>query len=583
MRPILEIADLDIAIAGRRVVRDLSLSIAPGETMALIGESGSGKSMTAAAVMGLLPRGARIAEHSRLRFDGVPLSPEDEAAMRPLRGRAMSMVFQDPMSCLNPFMVVAGQIDEALQRLGAGNGRQRRARMLELLGLVELPDPAVLARRYPHELSGGQQQRVMLAMALAAEPRLLIADEPTSALDATVQAEILGLLKSLQRKLGNALLFITHDLAAAAQLAHRIVVMRAGRVVEYGPAAVVLGDPREEYTRKLVSTRRMLAAPPPGRPEARAVDPALRIEGLVHDYPARRLFGRPFRSLHGVSLTIAPGETLGILGESGSGKSTLARLAIGLARSGAGEIALFGTSIAQRARLDRALRRRCQIIFQNPYGALNPRLTIEAAMREPLELLGLSGRDDRVRIEAALVDVGLGGEHLARYPHQLSGGQRQRVCIARALLSEPELLICDEIVSALDATVQMQVIAMLKALQAKRGFAMMFVGHDIEIVRWVSDRIAVMHRGRIVEQGPAAAIVTAPQAPYTQMLMAATLGSVVWPVPAGTSEGYDFECPIPGTEPMSGGGANARSLGPIKDEDVLGHATAAAIDGEDAA
>lgn len=227
--------------------------------------------------------------------------------------------------------------------------------------------------------------------------------------------------------------------------------------------------------------------------------------------------------------------------------------------------------------------RRCQIIFQNPYGALNPRLTIEAAMREPLELLGLSGRDDRVRIEAALVDVGLGGEHLARYPHQLPGGQRQRVCIARALLSEPELLICDEIVSALDATVQMQVIAMLKALQAKRGFAMMFVGHDIEIVRWVSDRIAVMHRGRIVEQGPAAAIVTAPQAPYTQMLMAATLGSVAWPVPAGTSKGCDFECPIPGIEPMSGGGANARSLRPIKDEDVLSHATAAAVDGEDAA
>jgi len=204
-------------------------------------------------------------------------------------------------------------------------------------------------------------------------------------------------------------------------------------------------------------------------------------------------------------------------------------------------------------------------------------------MREPLELLGLSGRDDRVRIEAALVDVGLGGEHLARYPHQLSGGQRQRVCIARALLSEPELLICDEIVSALDATVQMQVIAMLKALQEKRGFAMMFVGHDIEIVRWVSDRIAVMHRGRIVEQGPAAAIVTAPQAPYTQMLMVATLGSVAWPVPAGTGEGYDFECPVPGIGPMSGGDANARSLRPIKDEDVLGHATAAAVDGEDAA
>jgi peptide/nickel transport system ATP-binding protein len=471
--------------------------------------------------MGLLPPGARIGDRARLRFDGELLAPEDDAAMRPLRGRAMSMVFQDPMSCLNPFMTVAGQIDEALQRLGAGAGRQRRARLLELLAMVELPDPEAIARRYPHELSGGQQQRVMLAMALAAEPHLLIADEPTSALDATVQAEILALLKNLQRRLGNALLFITHDLAAAAELAHRIVVLQAGRAVERGPAAVILGDPREAYTRKLVSTRRMLATPPRTPPASRASEPVLRIEGLVHDYPARRLFSQPFRSLDGVSLTIAPGETLGILGESGSGKSTLARLSIGLARPSGGEVTLFGTPIARLLRLDRALRRRCQIIFQNPYGALNPRLSIESAMREPLELLGLSGPGDRARIEAALGDVRLGPEHLARYPHQLSGGQRQRVCIARALLSEPELLICDEIVSALDATVQMEVIAMLKALQARRGFAMMFVGHDIEIVRWVSDRIAVMHRGRVVEQGPAAAIVEAPSEPYTQRLMAA--------------------------------------------------------------
>ncbi|CEJ14738.1 Glutathione import ATP-binding protein GsiA [bacterium YEK0313] len=526
MRPLLDIVDLDIAIAGRPVLRGLSLSVAPGETVALIGESGSGKSMTAAAVMGLLPPGARIAARSRLSFDGRPLSPGDDAAMRPLRGRAMSMVFQDPMSCLNPFMTIAGQIDEALQRLGAGGRRQRHVRILQLLALVELADPAAMARRYPHELSGGQQQRVMLAMALAAEPRLLIADEPTSALDATVQAEILKLLKSLQQRLGSALLFITHDLAAAAALAHRIVVMQAGRAVEDGPAATVLDQPRETYTRQLVATRRMLAAPPPAHAGRRAAEPVLRIDGLVHDYPARRLFGRPFRSLDGVSLAIAPGETLGILGESGSGKSTLARIAAGLLRPGAGEVTLFGMPIAGTVRLDRALRRRCQIIFQNPYGALNPRLSVEAAMREPLHLLGLSGGGDRARIEAALADVGLGGEHLARYPHQLSGGQRQRVCIARALLSEPELLICDEIVSALDATVQMQVVALLKTLQARRGFAMMFVGHDIEIVRWVSDRIAVMHHGRIVEDGPAAAIVAAPRAPYTQKLMAAMPGPI---------------------------------------------------------
>lgn len=520
MRPILDIADLDITIAGRRVVRDLSLTIAPGETLALIGESGSGKSMTAAAIMGLLPPGAQIGERARLRFDGELLAPQDEAAMRPLRGLAMSMVFQDPMSCLNPFMTVAGQVDEALRRLGGEAAAPRRARLLELLSMVELDDPEMIARRYPHELSGGQQQRMMLAMALAARPRLLIADEPTSALDATVQAEILALLKSLQRSHGNALLFITHDLTAAAELAHRIVVMQAGRVVERGPTATILRDPCEDYTRRLVSTRRLLASPPLGSPPKPDAQPVLQIVELVHDYPAKRLFSRPFRSLHGVSLSIAPGETLGVLGESGSGKSTMARLAIGLARPTTGSVRLFGTEIAGLSRLDRSLRRRCQVIFQNPYGALNPRLTIEAAMREPLELLGLSDAGDRARITAALEDVRLGPEHLSRYPHQLSGGQRQRVCIARALLSEPELLICDEVVSALDATVQMQVVAMLKALQARRGFAMMFVGHDIEIVRWVSDRIAVMHRGRIVEEGPAMAIVEAPREPYTQKLMA---------------------------------------------------------------
>jgi peptide/nickel transport system ATP-binding protein len=520
MSSLFDVQSLEILFGSHRIVDGLSFSLAPGETVALIGESGSGKSMTAAAILGLLPPEMTIGRNSRVMFKGERIDPLDEASMAPHRGRTMSIVFQDPMTCLNPFMTVGAQIDESLRRIGIQGTSARRARLLELIRLVELPDPPVLAARYPHQLSGGQQQRIMIAMALAAEPDLLIADEPTSALDATVQAEILALLKRLQAKLGNAMIFITHDLAAAADLADRIVVMQRGRAVEQGDVAHILRNPTDAYTRTLVSTRTMLTTQSSEQPHGSQT--VLAVENVVYDYPVKSLFSRPFRALHGVSTRIRAGETLGVLGESGSGKSTLAKLVVGLATPVSGEIALFGEPLSpNRFRLTREQRRRCQIVFQNPYGVLNPRLTIEQAMREPLELLGLSRADDRARLEAALHDVKLGPEHLGRYPHQLSGGQRQRVCIARALLSEPDLLICDEIVSALDATVQMQVLRMLKDLQAKRGFAMMFIGHDIEIVRWVSDRIAVMRGGTIIEQGSASQIVTAPRESYTRALMSA--------------------------------------------------------------
>jgi len=520
MTALLTVRGLDIRLGARRIVEGISFSLDKGRTIALIGESGSGKSMTASAVMGLLPPGMTLSERSGICLKGRRLDPLDEAAMAPHRGRTISVVFQDPMSCLNPFMKAGAQIEEALRRIGMREASARRARILELIGLVELPDPPAIAGRYPHQLSGGQQQRVMIAMALAAEPELLIADEPTSALDATVQSEILALLKRLQAKLGNAMIFITHDLAAAADLADEVIVMHRGRAVEQGPVAAILRTPQDPYTRALVSTRAMLAEPPSEHRHGPEV--ALAIDDIVYEYPAQSLFAKPFRALHGVSTRIEAGGTLGILGESGSGKSTLAKLVTGLAAPVSGEITLFGEKLSpNRFRLTREQRRRCQIVFQNPFGALNPRLTIAQAMREPLELLGLSGPDDRAKLEAALRDVKLGPEHLGRYPHQLSGGQRQRVCIARALLSEPELLICDEIVSALDATVQMKVLETLKDLQAKRGFAMMFIGHDIEIVRWVSDRIAVMRHGRIVEQGEAGEIVEAPREPYTRALIAA--------------------------------------------------------------
>jgi peptide/nickel transport system ATP-binding protein len=519
-RPVLEVRTLEVLFRERRLGDGLSFSIGAGRTLALIGESGSGKSLTAAAIMGLLPPGIALSPRSFIAFDGSPL-PSEEAKMRALRGRELSMVFQDPMSCLNPFMTAGAQVEETLTRLRMPGKAARRRRIRELFELVELPDPARLALRYPHELSGGQQQRVMLAMALAAEPKLLIADEPTSALDATVQAGILALLQRLQAKLGNAILFITHDLAAAAQLAHAIVVMRAGRAVEQGPTEEILARPSQPYTRELVSTRRMLQVPPAAAPNAEP-GPVLVIEDLTYNYPARRLFDHSFRALTSVSLRLAAGETLGILGESGSGKSTLARIVVGLARPVSGEVVLFGESLADRGyKLSRDLRPRCQIVFQNPYGALNPRLTVEQAMLEPLELLRLGGADCRERLEQALEDVNLGAELLRRYPHQLSGGQRQRVSIARALLSNPELLVCDEIVSALDATIQMHILQTLKALQRKRGFAMLFIGHDIEIVRWVSDRIAVMHRGHVVEEGLAGRIVDDPQDAYTRRLVAA--------------------------------------------------------------
>lgn len=441
MTPLLDVRNLEILLGSRRIVDGLSFSITPGETVALIGESGSGKSMTAAAILGLLPSGMTIGRNSAIMFKGERINPLDEAAMIPHRGRTMSIVFQDPMSCLNPYMTAGAQIDESLHRIGIRRAAARHARVLELIRLVELADPPAIAARYPHQLSGGQQQRIMIAMALAAEPELLIADEPTSALDATVQAEILALLKRLQAKLGNAMIFITHDLAAAAALANRIIVMQRGRAVEQRAVARILHDPTDAYTRTLVSTRTMLTTQPCAQP--RGAQTVLAIEDVAYDYPTKSFFSRRFRALHGVSTSIKAGETLGILGESGSGKSTLAKLVVGLAAPTSGEITLFGESLsANRFRLSREQRRRCQIIFQNPFGALNPRLTVEQAMREPLELLGLSRSDDRARLETALHDVQLGAEHLGRHPHQLSGGQRQRVCIARALLSDSDLLIC---------------------------------------------------------------------------------------------------------------------------------------------
>jgi peptide/nickel transport system ATP-binding protein len=521
--PVLALRNLVIANGARRLVDGVSLTLERGRTLGIIGESGSGKSLTALAIIDLLPEGLAIDPASTIEIDGVALPRRDERAMRALRGSKVAIVFQDPMACLNPFMRIGAQIDEVLAKLG--QARSLRVRRIEdLLREVDLPDPAALARRYPHELSGGQQQRVMIAMALAGEPDLLIADEPTSALDASVQAEIVALLAAVQRRRQLAMLIITHDLTVAGALAHDLAVMQRGQIVETGPAAAILDAPKHPYTARLVAARStLLIAASNVRDNAPA--PLVEVEGATIDYAGRGLFARPFRAVHDASFRLPPSRTLGIIGESGSGKSTLAMAVAGLRPLAQGSIRLLGQELTSSSRtVPRALRRRCQVVFQNPYGALNPRLAVARALAEPLDLAGVPAREHDGRIAVALQDVGLEAEHGARYPHQLSGGQRQRVCIARALICEPDVLICDEVVSALDMTVQVQILQLLRRLQAERGFAMLFIGHDIEVVRWIADDVLIMNKGRVVDSCPANELTATPaRDAYTQHLLSARL------------------------------------------------------------
>ncbi len=519
MTAMLEISHLSLDVSGKRILDDVSLCVEKGRTLALIGESGSGKSTTALSILGLFPNNSRIDEHSTIALEGRALPIDDDAAMRKHRGTDISIVFQDPMTCLNPFMRVGKQILEAIERNARLNKSERLGRMYELLEMVELPNPPETARRYPHELSGGQQQRIMIAMALAADPKLLIADEATRALDASVQSGILQLIKNFQSELGFSMLLITHDMAVAGFLAQNIAVMRSGAILETGPAQKVLHHPKHPYAQKLMNAKSELIDLNADPARTFSQEKAAQIEHGYFSYPAPNFWSSPKPVLKDISIDIAKGETLGILGESGSGKSTMSKLMSALVKPDKGSVRLFEADISKGGALPLELRRRCQIIFQNPFGALNPRLTIREALIEPLKLLKLDGPDTPQKLRQALISVNLPASYLDLYPHELSGGQRQRVCIARALLSEPELLICDEIVSALDPTVQVQVLKMLKALQRERGFAMLFISHDIDIVRHISDRIAVINKGEIVELGEAQALVAKPAHSYTRRLV----------------------------------------------------------------
>ncbi|MFF3590156.1 dipeptide ABC transporter ATP-binding protein [Streptomyces sp. NPDC002387] len=508
--PLVQVTDLTVEFGGLRAVDGLSFELAVGGALGLVGESGSGKSTVASALLGLhRDTGARLG--GSVLVAGTDVGRASDEELRRLRGSKAAMVFQDPLSSLDPYYAIGDQIAEVYRVHTRASRRAARARAVEVLDRVGIPDAVRRSRSRPHEFSGGMRQRALIAMALACEPDLLIADEPTTALDVTVQAQILDLLHTLRQETGMGLLLVTHDVGVAAESVDEVLVMRHGKVVEHGSVATVLGAPREEYTRDLLS-----AVP---RVDVSRVSPAAPSEEVVIEAVGlRREFGRGrgrFAAVDDVSLTVRRGETLGVVGESGSGKTTLGRMLVGLLEPTAGEVRYEG---GVRSGVGPAV----QMVFQDPVSSLNPRRSVGESIADPLRARGeRDERHIRHRVGELLARVGLDAEHYDRYPHEFSGGQRQRVGIARALAADPRVIVCDEPVSALDVTTQAQVVALLGELQRELGLALVFVAHDLAVVRQVSDRVAVMRGGRIVEYGPADEVYGAPQDPYTRQLLAA--------------------------------------------------------------
>ncbi|HYL88955.1 MAG TPA: ABC transporter ATP-binding protein [Burkholderiales bacterium] len=524
----LEVKDLTVRLpaGGDRAeaVSGVSFAVEKSEILCLVGESGSGKTVIAHSIMGLLPKTLALAG-GEISLEGEELTKASEARRRALRGARMAMIFQEPMSALNPVMTCGAQIDEVLSCHTEMPPAERRARAASLLREVALPDPEHLLDAYPHQLSGGQRQRVGIAIALALEPALLIADEPTTALDVTTQAQILRLIVELQRRHGMAVLFVTHDFGVVADIAHRVAVLREGRLVEIGSKLDVLTRPSHEYTRGLIGAVPTLQ--PHGRPVPANAPVVLATRGLSKTYRARRWMGktREVQAAADVTLEVRKGQTLGLVGESGSGKSTVARCIVRLVDPSAGEIHLGGADLARlRAGEMRPLRRRVQIVFQDPYRSLNPRRTVgEAIIEGPLNY-GVPRHEALSRARRLMELVRMDAAALARYPHQFSGGQRQRICIARALALEPELLIADEAVSALDVSVQAQVLALLEDIRSRLDLAMLFITHDLRVAAQVCDQVAVMQAGRIVELGDAEEVFLRPRHEYTRALFAAAPG-----------------------------------------------------------
>ncbi|MGM1029486.1 MAG: ABC transporter ATP-binding protein [Actinomycetota bacterium] len=562
--PALQITGLsvDFAVDGFWVpaAREVSYEIGKGEVVAVVGESGSGKSVSSMAILDLLPKNARV--RGSIKLDGQELTGISPAEMRQVRGNRVSAIFQEPMTALNPVFTVGSQIMEALRIHRSMSPSDAKARALEMLDLVELPDAMKAFKSYPHQLSGGQRQRAMIAQSLALDPELLIADEPTTALDVTVQAEILELMRDLKDRLGSAVLLITHDMGVVADLADWVVVMEQGRIVEQGPVREIFASPKAAYTQMLLAAVPRLGQ---GSGDGEAIDltaslalvakdevvdvelaqrveanaraaqqakqaeatasttpPVLVLEDVAIEYGKKGKLGT-FRAVDGVSLEIHAGEVLGLVGESGSGKSTIGRAAIGLQPIAEGRLEVAGVDISNIDRkIARSLNRKVGIVFQDPSSSLNPRLPIGESIGEPMFLARIHrGKALDKRVEELLDAVRLPQAYRNRFPHELSGGQKQRVGIARALSMSPELLVADEPTSALDVSVQATVLELLKELQREQGFACLFISHDLAVVDLMSDRIAVMHHGKIVEQGSRDAILRAPEQPYTQRLIAA--------------------------------------------------------------
>ena len=525
--PLLSVRNLSVAFtqggAESLAVDHVSFDIARGETLALVGESGSGKSVSALSVLKLLPYPPASHPSGEIRFDGKDLMALGEKDLRQVRGNKITMIFQEPMTSLNPLHTIEQQIVEVLSLHQGMRDEQARARTLELLNEVGIREPEKRLGAYPHQLSGGQRQRVMIAMALANEPELLIADEPTTALDVTVQAQILELLARLKQKNGMSMLFITHDLGIVRKIADRVCVMTKGKIVESGPTKEIFDNPRHEYTRHL------LAAEPKGKPPAPDPDakPVMIGEQVKVWFPIKQGFFRKVvdhvKAVDGIDVTVRAGQTLGVVGESGSGKTTLG-LALARMISSKGEIRFDGRDIDKLSfNAMRPLRRELQIVFQDPYGSLSPRMSVAEIIEEGLRIhepkLGADARD--ARVVDALAEVGLDPATRFRYPHEFSGGQRQRIAIARAMVLNPKFVMLDEPTSALDMSVQAQVVSLLRGLQARHDLAYLFISHDLKVVRALANDVIVMRNGRIVEAGPADQIFENPQTDYTRALISA--------------------------------------------------------------